>query len=53
MSKSIKAVIITALAGIIGLYLGAAINAEGYYGVIFAIAAATGFIVSAIERSNK
>jgi hypothetical protein len=52
MSKEIKAVIITVLAGIIGLYLGASINLEGYLGLIFAIAAATGFIISVINRNK-
>lgn len=53
MSKTIISVVVTILAGIIGIYLGAAINLEGYLGLVFAIAAATGFIVSAIERNNK
>lgn len=53
MSKSKIAVVVTILVGIIGIYLGATINLEGYLGIIFAIAAATGFIVSAIEYNNK
>jgi len=53
MSKTIIAVVVTVLAGIIGIYLGATINLEGYLGLIFAIAVATGFIVSAIELNNK
>lgn len=53
MSKTIVSVVVTILVGIIGIYLGAAINLEGYLGLVFAIAAATGFIVSAINRNNK
>lgn len=53
MSKTIVSVVVTILAGIIGIYLGAAINLEGYLGLIFSIATATGFIVSAVERNNK
>lgn len=53
MSKTIVSVVVTILAGIIGMYLGAAINLEGYLGLVFAIAVATGFIVQAIEQNNK
>lgn len=52
MSRTIASVAVTIIVGIVGIYLGAAINLEGYVGLVFAIAAATGFIVSAIERSK-
>ena len=52
MSKGMKAFIVTALVGIIGIYLGASMNLEGYLGLIFAIAAATGFIVSEINHNK-
>jgi hypothetical protein len=50
MPKTIVLVVVTILAGIIGIYLGAAINLEGYLGLVFAIAMATGFIVQAMNR---
>ena len=53
MSKTKVSVVVTILAGIIGIYLGATINLEGYLGLVFAIAAATGFIVQAIEQNNE
>ena len=53
MSKEVKAVIITVLAGIIGLYLGASINLEGYLGLIFAIAAATVLLSQRLTVINR
>lgn len=52
MPKGIKAVFITALAGIVGIYLGAVINLEGYLGLIFSISTAAGFIVSEINHNK-
>jgi hypothetical protein len=43
------ALILTIVAGLIGIYLGAAINLEGYLGIIFAIAVMGFFVVRAIE----
>lgn len=49
MSRYTFAVISIIGSGIIGIYLGAALNMEGYLGIVFAIAAAGGHIVKAIE----
>ena len=49
MRKSVLALILTIVAGLIGIYLGAAINLEGYLGIIFAIAVMGSFVISAIE----
>jgi hypothetical protein len=53
MSKTMVSVVVTILSGIIGIYLGATINLEGYLGLVFAIATATGFIIQAIKQNNK
>ncbi len=53
MSKAIKASFVTAIIGLIGIYLGAVINLEGYLGIIFVVAAATGFIVSSLDNTKK
>ncbi|MCY6372597.1 hypothetical protein [Clostridium ganghwense] len=53
MKKSIKALIITFIAGAIGIYLGAAIELEGYLGVILSIATMGYFIISAIEDMHN
>ena len=37
MSKTKVSVVVTILAGIIGIYLGAAINLEGYSGLVYLI----------------
>jgi len=49
MRKSMLGLILTIIAGLIGIYLGAAINLEGYLGIILAIAVMGFFIVRAIE----
>lgn len=49
MKRPVKALIITFMAGTIGIYLGAAINLEGYLGIILSIATMGYFIISAIE----
>ncbi len=49
MRKSMLGLILTIIAGLIGIYFGAAINLEGYLGVILAIAVMGFFIIRAIE----
>jgi len=49
MSRHTLTVLSTIGAGIISIYLGAALNMEGYLGIVFSIAAAGGHIVKAIE----
>jgi len=49
MRKSMLGSILTIVAGLIGIYLGAAINLEGYLGIILAIAVMGFFIIRAIE----
>ncbi len=49
MKKSMLALMLTIVAGLIGIYLGATINLEGYLGIIFAIAVMGFFVVRAIE----
>lgn len=49
MNKSTKAAVITAAFGIVGIYLGSALNMEGYLGIVFAVAAAACCIVDAVE----
>jgi len=49
MRKSMLGSILTIIAGLIGIYLGAAINLEGYFGIILAIAVMGFFIIRAIE----
>ena len=48
MNKVAATFSFTLLLGIIGIYLGAAINLEGILGVVLAIATTGAFIVSAI-----
>ena len=48
--KKITAFIVTVVAGYIGFILGAALNLEGYLGVVFAIATMGTFILDAIEK---
>lgn len=50
MKKFWKALIAIAVAGLVGIYVGAAINLEGYLGVVLAIAVMGAFIVDAIEK---
>lgn len=52
MSQTILAVISTIIAGVMGTYLGAAINIEGYLGIILSVATMGGFIIATIE-SNR
>jgi hypothetical protein len=49
MRKSTLALIWTIIAGLVGLYLGAIINAEGYLGNILSIAVMGFFIIRTIE----
>ncbi len=49
MRKSMLGLILTIVAGLIGINLGSAINLEGYLGIIFAIAVMGFFIIRAIE----
>jgi len=53
MKKPVSALLWTIAAGVIGIYVGAGLlNLEGYLGNVFAIAAATYFIVSAIGEKE-
>lgn len=47
--NKLLAPILTIIAGLVGIYLGAALNLEGYLGVVFAIAVMGYFIIQAIE----
>lgn len=49
MKQSVLALIVTMLAGLAGLFIGAMLNMEGYLGIITAIAVMGYFIISAIE----
>jgi len=49
MRKSMLGLILTVVVGLIGIYLGAAMNLEGYLGIILAIAIMGFFIIRAIE----
>lgn len=44
------ALILTIIAGYVGFILGAALNLEGYLGIVFAIAVMGYFILDAIEK---
>ncbi len=48
--KKILMFIVTVVAAYIGFILGAALNLEGYLGVVFAIAVVGMFILDAIEK---
>ncbi len=53
MNKAASAFILTVIMGLIGIYLGAMLNLEGYLGIIFAIATMGAYIISLIEKSQK
>ena len=44
------ALVLTIIAGYVGFILGAALNLEGYLGIVFAIAVMGYFILDAIEK---
>ena len=48
--KKVIMFIITVVAAYIGFIIGAALNLEGYLGVVFAIAVVGMFILDAIEK---
>lgn len=50
--KKVWALVLTILAGILGLYIGAMLNAEGYFGSVFAIAVMGYFVIDAIEQKK-
>lgn len=50
MKESTAALILTLAGGVLGFYLGAALNMGGYLGVIAAVAVAAFFIVRAAEK---
>ena len=52
VSKAVSAFILTVIMGLIGIYLGAFLNLEGYLGIIFSIATMGAFIISAIEKAH-
>lgn len=47
--NKVRALILTIIAGLVGIYLGAAINLEGYLGIVFSVAVMGYFIIQAIE----
>ena len=47
-----KAWILTVLSGLLGIYIGALLNMEGYLGSVFAIATMGYFIINAIEKKK-
>ncbi len=49
--KASTAFILTILAGVLGIYIGAALNLEGYLGIILAIATMGSCIISTIEKN--
>ena len=49
MKKVLVPIIVTVIAGYVGIIIGASINVEGYLGNVFAIASMGGFILKAIE----
>lgn len=51
--KKVQALIVTILAGTLGIYIGAMLNAEGYLGSVFAIAVMGYYVIDAIERKNE
>ena len=48
--KKVIMFIVTVIAAYIGFIIGAALNLEGYLGVVFAIAVVGIFILDAIEK---
>lgn len=52
MGKIIKAVIVTVIMGYVGIIIGAALNLEGYLGIIFSIATMGAYILYAIETKE-
>lgn len=50
--NKVRALILTIIAGLVGIYLGAAINLEGYLGIVFAVAVMGYFIIQAIESKK-
>ena len=52
MKKIWMVLIASLLSGLIGIYAGAMLNLEGYFGAVCAISVAGAFIVDAIEKKN-
>lgn len=52
MGKIIVAIVATVILGYVGIIIGAALNLEGYLGVIFSIATMGAFILHAIESKK-
>lgn len=48
-----KSFLIVSAVGLLGLYIGAMLNMEGYLGNIFAIAAATAVIQKQLSKDDK
>lgn len=53
MKKILLLCVLVYFIGIAGLVVGALLNAEGYVGIIAAIAASTGCIIYTIDRTNN
>ena len=53
MKKVLIPVIVTIIAGYLGIIIGASINVEGYLGNVFAVASMGGFILKAIEAKKQ
>ena len=52
MKKVLIPVVVTIIAGYLGVAIGGRMNMEGYLGNIFAIASMGGFILKAIEEKK-
>lgn len=52
MKRAVRALIVTVLAGIAGIYVGAFLNLEGYLGIILAIAVMGFFIILEIKEKK-
>ncbi len=48
--KKVLLFVLTVIAAYIGFIIGAALNLEGYLGIVFAIAVVGIFIIDAIEK---
>ena len=53
MNKGIVTFIVSAIVGLVGIYLGALLNLEGYLGIILLISSVGALIVSAIEDTHS
>lgn len=50
MNKFLEVLFTVGGVGILGIYLGSALNLEGYLGIVLSIAVMGAFVVDAIEK---